>query len=244
MKGSPVLQLYSVRNEAEKNFRETLLKTADAGFTGVEFAGYYGIAAEEMKGLLAEYGLNAVSSHCNALEDMENKVRYLNVVGAGNIVVPHYSFNDVQEVLRFAELMNSAGKLYKENGIALGYHNHSHEFKKDANGKYLLDIFFENTDPDYVKAQIDVCWVKVAGVEPAEYLKKYALRSNTIHLKEVKTIDPYCGGAIGTGIVDFKGIFEVLGVGSVYIVEQEELSAGEDMWQALKDSAKYVRKYT
>lgn len=234
------LQLYSVGHEAETDFYGTLKKTAAIGYNGVEFAGYYGYSAAEMKRMLTELGLNAVSSHCNALENIADHIKYMNELGAMNIVVPHHPFSDRESVLRFADEMNQAGRVYKENGLMLGYHNHSHEFKKDENGEYLFDVFYHNTDPEFVSMQMDVCWVTVAREDPIAYLKKYANRSRTVHLKEVKTIEPYMGTTIGKGIIDFKGIYEVLGLDMQYIVEQETI--GEDLWEALEESVSYLKR--
>lgn len=233
------LQLYSVRHEAEKDFIGTIKKVAETGFTEVEFAGYYGYSAKDMKEILDGFGLKAVSSHCDALGNIYGEIDYLNKVGAANIVVPHNPFENREAVLRLAEEMNKAGKIYKENGLTLGYHNHSHEFAADESGETLYDIFFQNTDPQYVSMQMDVCWVKVAGYSPLEYLKKYEGRSSTIHFKEVKTISPYEGAAIGRGIIDFKGIYDYLGPDIKYIVEQEDIPG--DMWEALEESTRYLK---
>ena len=43
------LQLYSVRNEMEKDFEGTLARVAAMGYEGVEFAGLFGKAPEEIK---------------------------------------------------------------------------------------------------------------------------------------------------------------------------------------------------
>jgi len=231
------LQLYSVRQDAEIDFVKTIERVADAGFTGVEFAGFYGYTAAEMKEILKNYGLRAVSSHMDALNNVFQNIEYLNEIGAKNIVVPHSEFKNRDSVLDFAEKMNEAGKTYKENGITLSYHNHSHEFKKDEE-ECLLDVFFKNTEKDLVKMQLDVCWAEVAGINPKEYLEKYEGRSNTVHMKEVKSINPYMGAAIGSGIVDFKGIAAVLGNDFEYIVEQEEIET--DKWEALKLSVEYL----
>ena len=56
------LQLYSVRDEMEKDFAGTLKKVADMGYDGVEFAGLFGRGADEIKAMLAENGLKGVGS--------------------------------------------------------------------------------------------------------------------------------------------------------------------------------------
>jgi sugar phosphate isomerase/epimerase len=75
------------------------------------------------------------------------------------------------------------GKLLKDNGIQLLYHNHDFEFNK-YDGKFLLDWLYESVPEDLLKTQIDTCWVRYAGHDPAEYIKKYAGRAPLVHLKD------------------------------------------------------------
>lgn len=53
------VQLYSLREYIAENGLESALKiVSDAGFEGVEFAGFYGMKAEEIAALLEKYGLS------------------------------------------------------------------------------------------------------------------------------------------------------------------------------------------
>ena len=234
------LQLYSVREDAGKDFRGTLEKVARTGFTGIEFAGFYGVDAKIMKKWLEELGLEAVSSHSNVFDNLDEEIEYLCTVGAKHIVLPSANFDNRDVVLKLAEDLNRIGEKCKRHGLNLGYHNHSFEFKKDEDGKWLLDVLFENTDPNLVSVQLDVCWALVGGVNPVEYLKKYKDRALTVHMKEVKTVSPYEGTAIGLGIVDFAGIYNLLGDECDYIIEQEGIAM--DTWEGLSMSVDYLRK--
>ena len=51
------LQLYSVRNEMEKDFEGTLAKVAEMGYEGVELAGLFGKSAAEIRAMLEKNGL-------------------------------------------------------------------------------------------------------------------------------------------------------------------------------------------
>ena len=73
-----------------------------------------------------------------------------------------------------------------------------------------------------------------------KYLKKYKDRALTVHMKEVKTVSPYEGTAIGLGIVDFAGIYNLLGDECDYIIEQEGIAM--DTWEGLSMSVDYLRK--
>ena len=51
------LQLYSVRQDMEQDMDKTLGAVKAMGYDYVEFAGYFGKSAEEIKALLDKHGL-------------------------------------------------------------------------------------------------------------------------------------------------------------------------------------------
>src|SRR5579859_244504 len=64
MKKIPIgLQLYSIREESKKDFPATVQKTAQMGFEGVEFAGYFGMSAKDLRKLLDDVGLKSFGTH-------------------------------------------------------------------------------------------------------------------------------------------------------------------------------------
>ena len=67
------LQLYSVRDEVEKDFEGTLKAVSEFGYDGVEFAGLYGKTPEEVRKLCEKYGLVPVSAHVGIGEMLENE---------------------------------------------------------------------------------------------------------------------------------------------------------------------------
>lgn len=237
MKPKIGLQLYSVRNEMEADVYGTLKKVAKAGFETVEFAGLYGYSPKEMGKMLQDVGLTPISSHSNILDNLQQEVDNMQELNVKQIVLPWNGFENKEAVLRLAEKMNEAGRYCKEQGMQLSYHNHAHEFRKEGD-EYLLDIFYANTDPEYVCMQLDVCWALVGGADPVAYLKKYEGRSRTVHMKEVKTIEPYSGCAVGKGLVDFKGICGLLGPEFPYIIEQENQEG--DIWTTLEEGVQYL----
>ena len=79
----------------------------------------------------------------------------------------------------------------------------------------------------------------MGGADPVAYLTKYKDRVKMVHMKEVKTVSPYEGTAIGMGLVDFPGIYKLLGDEVLYIVEQEGLPHMET-WEGLRLSSEYL----
>ena len=59
------LQLYSIREDCQKDLPGCLSAVAKMGYDGVEFAGYYGRSAAELRKMLDDLNLKALSTHIN-----------------------------------------------------------------------------------------------------------------------------------------------------------------------------------
>ena len=182
------IQLYSLREEMAADMEATLAAVKAMGYDYVEFAGYFGKSAEEVKALLDKHGLTAISVHQNPddfLVGGQAVIDYLKVLGVKYAAIPWY---DTARLLadwkvgtdNIAEL----GKSLKANGIQLLYHNHDFEFQK-IDGQYLLDKLYATVPADLLQPEFDTCWVHYAGENPATYLEGYADRKiDVVHLKD------------------------------------------------------------
>ncbi len=190
MKKLPVgYQMYSAREDAQKDLKKICGELKAMGYDGVEFAGFYGHSAEEIKAILAETGLKAVSDHVSAADmerDLFGVIAFHQAIGCRYIGIPSLGRDERPGEPGFPRMLrklNRWGRVCKEAGIQLLYHNHDFEFV-NVSGVYGLDFLFEAVDPDLVQTEIDVCWVKYAGVDPAEYLRKYTGRAPVVHMKD------------------------------------------------------------
>ncbi len=57
------VQLYSLREEAKKDFAAVLKRVAAMGYQGVEYAGLHGMSAPEVGRLVQDLGLKSTSAH-------------------------------------------------------------------------------------------------------------------------------------------------------------------------------------
>jgi len=121
-----------------------------------------------------------------------------------------------------ADLVNRLGGRCKELGARLSYHNHAFEFERE-DGEYAIDILLGNTDPDLVKFEPDVYWIKYGGADPATLIRQYAGRCPLIHLKDMTAGPTPTYAEIGEGIIDFAPIFAASEAGGAewYIAEQD-----------------------
>jgi len=183
------IQLYSLREEMEKDMDATLKKVKEMGYDYVEFAGYFGKSAEEVRAILDKYELTCISVHQGYdifLNDEKASIDYLKTIGAKYCAVPwmgleKHKGSDVYE--QTIKEFNQVGKALKDNGIQLLYHNHDFEFQK-VDDKFILDWLYESVSEDILKTEIDTCWVHYAGYNPSEYVLKYSGRAPIVHLKD------------------------------------------------------------
>ncbi|MCX6358446.1 MAG: sugar phosphate isomerase/epimerase [Armatimonadetes bacterium] len=222
------LQMYTVRDEAAKDFIGAFKQTAEIGYTGVELAGTGGMSAAELKKVLDDLGLAVAGSHVGVEQlesDLNAALDFNEALGNKRVVCPYMPEERRRNGdgwKRTAELFNSVGQACCARGLLFGYHNHSFEFET-FDSVAGLDILFGGTDPALVKAEIDTYWVQHGGQVPAEYIRRYADRVELVHLKDMAAADDRGFAEVGTGILDFKAIFaESEKAGAAwYIVEQD-----------------------
>ena len=250
------LQLYSV-NQDMGDVEASLQKVADAGYNVVETLGSpecFGLPAAEFKALCDSKGIKIVSTHTaigmdpNDEEGVMNKWRAvfdgLKTMGAKYCVIPGFGLgSNLEELQGVCDYFNKVGKLAKEYGLLLGYHNHSHEYNV-MDGQVIWEYMIEHTDPECVFFQMDVFWTTKGGKNPVEYLKKYPERIKMLHIKDEMVIGD-------SGEIDFEAIFKQFYANgySDFVVEQEmprgpEGESREDrlarMWDGVAKSAAYL----
>ncbi|MCP3028016.1 sugar phosphate isomerase/epimerase [Halobacillus sp. A5] len=228
MRSIPVaVQLYTLREETEKDFEGTLRKVAEFGFDGVEFAGLGEYTASEMKKLLDEIGLKAASSHV-PLEQIKNNLTQVievqKTLGSKYIVCPYFEPEKENDYYELIEVLKKAGEMCRLEGIKLCYHNHDFELETLSNNLTALENILENTDPLDVKAEFDVYWLKKAGEEPAEWIKRFKDRTPLLHLKDMTKDEERFFAELGTGGVDIEAVLALGDEANVqwWVVEQDE----------------------
>ena len=183
------LQLYSVREDMEKDMEATLKKVKEIGYDYVEFAGYFGHTAEQVREWLDKYGLTCVSVHQGYevfLENEQAEIDYLKTIGAKFCAVPWMGVDKHKGSENFEQTVadfKKVGTALKNAGIQMLYHNHDFEFIK-LSGQYGLDFIYDVIPAEDLATELDTCWVNVAGENPSAYIRKYAGRCPVVHLKD------------------------------------------------------------
>lgn len=220
------LQLYSVRQDCEKDLPAVLAAVKEMGYAGVEFAGYYGRNAEQLKELLTKNELTCCGTHISLDvlkgDELKKTIAFNKTIGNPYLIVawmPESYAESLESVKEAAKVYNDIAAKLKEEKMYVGYHAHGGDFKKIGT-EFAWDLLFANTGPDVVM-QMDLGNCLEAGGDPLASLKRFPGRSHTVHLKEA-------GGppeaVIGEGEIDWKEVFkicETTGGTKWYIVEHE-----------------------
>lgn len=212
------LQLYTVRSLAQTDFAGTLAQVAQVGYKDVELAGLFDHSPKDIRTMLDQNGLRAPSGHVDyAL--LENKwpdtLESAHTIGQEYIVCPSIDEKQRQEPdgwKRAADLFNRSAAASQKAGIQFAYHQHTFEFVPlpALQGKLPYDYLLENTDPQLVKFEMDLCWATVAGVDPLTYFAKYPGRFPMVHVKDWKGHEGTLGDeekymtSVGDGSIDWK----------------------------------------
>jgi sugar phosphate isomerase/epimerase len=221
------LQLYTVRDETARDFKQTVRSVAEIGYAGVEFAGYGDIAAKDMAALLAETNLKAVGTHINLTlldTDLDQQIDYSLSIGCTLIALPWIDKQILIDEESFKQLtakLNAFGQRCKERGVTFGYHNHNFEFEKIGT-ETLLERLTAATDPTLVKLELDTYWAAYAGIDPVTLIKQYGQRISSLHLKDMTPERTFTEVGNGTlAISDYVEAGQATGV-TVYIVENDK----------------------
>jgi sugar phosphate isomerase/epimerase len=237
------LQVYSVRNEAQKDLAGVIAQVAEMGYDGVEFAGYYNWPAEKIRKLLDEHKLKCCGTHTGVNEMMGERfaktVEFNKTIGNKNLIAPSGMRTGSQEaVVQFAKQMTELAAKAKEQGMRVGYHNHAGEFDAKA-GFIAWEVFASNSSKDVI-LQVDIGHIARAGADPAKYMQMFPGRLTTVHVKDFAKGKP--DPVVGEGEVDWPAMFKICeGAGGTewYIIEDE---ATVGPMQRIKTDIQNLRK--
>jgi sugar phosphate isomerase/epimerase len=204
------LQLYTVRKLMKSNVPGTLAKVAAAGYKEVEFAGYFKLPPKELRAMLDKDGLSAPSCHVDydvVQDHWPETIEKAHILGHKFIICPWIEESQRKApdgYKKAAELFDKAGETSRKAGIQFGYHNHFWEFMPDANlgGKLPYDYLLDNTHPDNVKMELDLCWITVAGKDPLAYFQKYPGRFGLVHVKDISKLPTIIPGKESHAMID------------------------------------------
>jgi sugar phosphate isomerase/epimerase len=234
--GLPIgCQLYPVGKQVAQDFEGTLRQLAAIGYRTIElcsppsyeksgFAPLVKMKAAEVRKTIEGAGLRCESCHYQfqeLKEKLDDRMAYAKELGLKQMILSTFGLRQDASMAEWAKAageLNKIGERTKKEGIQLGFHNHNFEFR-EIDGVLVYDKLMGEFDPKLVKMQFQVAVVSL-GYQAATYLKKYPGRFISLHLADWSSTDKK-SVSVGTGVVDWKGLFAAAKTGGVenYFVE-------------------------
>ena len=223
------LQIYTARHF--KPYEDIFKFLSEIGMDKVEL--FEVEAFDETKELMEKYNFTSLSTHMGfkTLEDtgtIINDLKRLNIKHAivpSPIGKPGGKFEAIfdkteEEWNEFGKELSSYVQIFEDNGLTLGYHNHSFEFNPLLTGKMPIECILDHNEN--LKFEIDLGWVVAGKADPVYWTKKYASKIIACHIKDFspphakitdfedldyeKLMDHNSQSAIGEGFIDWKSV--------------------------------------
>ena len=244
------LQLYSLRNQFQADVPRTLDQVRSFGIKYVELAGTYGLEPQAFNDALKAKGLQAISAHYSYeqfrdhIDDVIHEARVFDLEYVGCAWIDHPHPLDEKTVREMARVFNRAGELLAKNNLKFFYHIHGYEFAPYENGTFF-DLLAKETNPRFVKFQMDVYWVVNAEQDPVKLLKRYGNRFVLMHLKDMKQGTPRNllgetdienNVSLGQGIIQWTEVIRAAKEAGVkwYFLEDESSRSVDQIPQSLR----------
>ncbi|WP_027891691.1 sugar phosphate isomerase/epimerase family protein [Calidithermus chliarophilus] len=178
------IQLYSVRDALAQDFEGTLRRVAAFGYEGVESFGQF-TSARETRQILEGLGLEALGRHAAfeaLVQGLEGELEFCLELGAPYLVCAWSKADAAWPWPRIAEELGRMAERAEAHGLKFAYHNHAHELLERVDDAPALDLLLAQPR---VHAELDVAWLHAGGVDPAQYVRRYAARTPLLHVKDV-----------------------------------------------------------
>ncbi len=256
-------QMYTLREHTQNptDIAKTFKRVKAMGYDAVQVSAFGRIDTKELAKLLKDHGLVCAATHYRGdLSDTAAVVDYHKTLDCrytalggfypwkGDAVVTADTWK------QWAAGFNPTAAKLAEQGIRLGYHNHSHELVH-FDGRSALDILLEELDAS-VWFEIDTYWIAHGGGDPAAWIDKVAAsgrkggpnRIPAIHVKDMSVIANNKGdrvqkmSEVGVGNLNWPRILEACRKANVewYLVERDD--GDLDPFQSLEISLKNMHK--
>jgi sugar phosphate isomerase/epimerase len=226
------LQLYTVRNMFTADPVATLEKVAKVGYREVEYGGggYDAMDHGLLRRTMDRLGLTCPSLHIGyeaLLDNFDASVKMAKTLGADTVVLPYMvdKYRNADAWTPALANFNRFAAQLKDVGLGFAYHNHDFEFTIRPDNVSLFDRLVKACDPALVQIELDLYWAIFAGQDPQELVRSLAGRIYSYHVKDMRA--DRAMAAVGSGTVDFAGIFKLNDITGVrhFYVENDQAPA-------------------
>ncbi len=255
-------QLYSIRDEMERDVMGTLSALKVGGYQDFEVHGLnpdnnkiYGLSPQELKMRFDDLGLSISSGHYDfqnfldgskdvLLGFVDQCIQAAEVLGSEYLVFPWLSptQRSIDYFKHLALSLNVIGEKIKEAGLKLAYHNHDFEFTEQG-GEIGYDILLQETDVDKVFFELDMYWlIFESSLSPAKLIEDNPGRITMWHIKDMEA-NTRDFTELGNGIIDYPKLLSAINKAGLehFYIEQDSNYSINSLESAMS-SASYFKK--
>jgi sugar phosphate isomerase/epimerase len=244
-------QLYTVREflKTPAEIESSLREIRAIGYQAVQLSALGPIPNKDLAEILSDLELICCVTHEpgeKILVEPENIIDRLAILNCRITGYPHPSgvlLETLDDVKQFAGRLNRSGRMFREAGITLVYHNHHIEFRR-IGGKTILEILYDETDPENLQGILDTYWVQFGGGDPVAWCRKLKNRLPAIHLKDyiINEENKPDFAEIGQGNLDWKSVVKAAEEsGCLWFCVEQDLCR-RDPFESLKMSYNYIKE--
>lgn len=244
-------QLYTLREHLKTpaDIAKSLRRVAEIGYPAVQVSAMGPIPEADLAKMCEDEGLVICATHEPSdviLNEPKKVVERLKKLGCKHTAYPYpkdIDFSSRGSVNDLIRKLNEAGRILSENELTLSYHNHAIEFRH-LEGEVILEMIYENTDPEFLMAEIDTYWVQMGGSDPVSWCQSLEGRLPCVHLKDFMVGDDNqpTFAEIGNGNLDFESIVEACDdSGTDWFIVEQDTTPG-DPFESLKESLEFIKE--
>lgn len=215
------IQMYSIRDIAERSLEEAIKTAAELGFKYIEFAEFFDNTPEQVVSFMEKYGVEVIGSHRDwetLRDDIDGTIAYLKAIGCKRYIIPGAELRRRELLEDFIALINRSMPKIKAAGLELLYHNHAVEFYETDEGYSIHDELLGRTELNF---ELDTYWAYVAGLDPIKVIDRLGDRVKMIHLKDGMSNGE--GRPLGAGTAPVKAVRDyAASIGLDIVVESED----------------------
>lgn len=222
------LQVWTVRQELEKDLPGTLRAIREAGYAQIELMRT--LNARDFVAPARELGLGITSAFIDwtslaqptpdSAADLTRTLAVARELSLKYLVFGYLGKGGretIAQMKRHAAAANAFGRECRDAGVRLCYHHHAFEFAPLEDGRTTgWQVLVQELDPQFVQFELDVFWVAIAGLDPVQMLRDLRGRVAQVHLKDLaagtpvifdeSAVPPDAFKEVGAGRLDWHGI--------------------------------------
>jgi sugar phosphate isomerase/epimerase len=242
-------QLYTLRDflKTPADIAKTLHRVRAMGYEAVQLSALGPIDAKELDRIVRGEGLTVAATHVS-LDEMrtqtqrvidDHKLWNCNYTAIGGFFQDRFV---KQDWTNFIQAYNDAARKFTGSGLAIGYHNHSHELMR-FDGKTPMQMLVDGLSRD-IWFEVDTYWITHGGGDPIQWINNVSGRIPCIHLKDmvIGQDRQQQMAEVGEGNLNWAGILPAARAAGArwFIIEQDICQ--RDPFESLSISLNNARK--